>query len=106
VILRQPISGSPTVCAVNGCSTEHDPSLGIDYRREYKLYICSTCYLEFEEGSAPTKGDVEQLHENLYYLQLARESEDNPDFGRERRALADIPLLLRESKDDDTEHES
>lgn len=102
MIPSQPTYGSPTVCAINGCSTGHDPSLEIDYRENYELYICFTCYSELQESGAPTKADVKQLHENLYYLQLARESEDNPNLGRERRALADIPLLLRET-DDDTE---
>ena len=99
-----PTSDSPTVCAINGCSVEHDPSLEINYREDYELYICFTCYSELQEVGAPTRADVKQLHENLFIHKLARDSEDNPDCGQERRALADIPLLLRESRDDDTEH--
>jgi len=102
----KPTSGSPTVCAVGGCSGEDDPSLEIDYREDYRLYICATCYLELQDGEPPTKADMQQFHENLFIHQLARESEENPDFGREKRALADIPLLLREFRDDDAEQES
>jgi hypothetical protein len=89
---------SPSVCAVNGCK-DQDCSLDINYRQDYELYICATCYLELQE----TNIDKNQLWDMLSQSQLARESEENPNFGQERRKLADIPILLRESSGEDTE---
>lgn len=95
---RQPI----WECAICERSSELDGSIEIDYRKDYKLFVCSDCYLELEDGK-PDKGD---LHETLYDLRRAKESEDEDRnktahlSGAQRRELANVPLLLREDKDE------